>query len=215
MADLHLEKSLEPWAVSHYQEWHAEPVKFYGEKVYIRSVWRAEDFEADEVERCVYCSKGATYDRRERVSSVYGQTGSSRCDHCFGVGFAGGFKPVVYLTWALFPEVEEKYKRSDSGEMMHEDLKVQFLWEPKLRHGDLLVRYHEWNGDAPIEERDRYVLGDATEQAAYSGPLSSNFAGPDLGDQRRRDRDQIILSQTSNLNRLPLDHIYNQVPVAV
>lgn len=199
-------KDTEFWAVSREQESHREALQLYGEKVLVRQPWRWLDFENGDVGRCSVCSAGYEPDVQQRMSAVYQQSGDSRCDSCYGTGYEGGFKPVVFILQSFIRNHPEEIQRTKFGiHVIDKPPSAQFLWEPKVMSGDLLVRAREWDEDTPVIEYERYVLDTVKEETVRTGNRIHTYNRP--ADEAR------VISQTADLHNVTVDHPYREVPV--
>lgn len=180
-----------------------------GELVIIRQPWRWFNFEAGEVGRCPVCGGGGVANAGsvdDRLAQVYKQAGDSRCPACFGIGYEGGFKPIVFFMHAFVPEETDTLRRDRTGQQYLEQPRVQFMWEPKLFSGDLVVRVREWtNPTTPGIEHERYTLGAVNEETLHTGRGMRTWNDP--------GRNNIVLSQEAQMFNLPPDHIFYSVPV--
>ena len=66
------------------QRFHDETLQTYGEQCLLRLLWRAEDFTAGLVGRCIVCQDSETpttpnITTQQRVAKVYGQSGNTYC----------------------------------------------------------------------------------------------------------------------------------------
>lgn len=192
---------LQPWAIDHEQTYHSEALQSFGEKVIVRVAWQVQDFEAGIVERCTECMQGGTLTIQQRYSDLYKEAGDSRCLNCFGIGFDGGFRPTTYIVYMLAVDDPDQRQRGQTGEVYSNVLDAQFLWEPVLAEGDMIVRVDEWVDDVtPASEEGRYRLDDISQQSVRTG-------------QRMSNTDEITVSQQGRISRLPPDNIYYEVPV--
>lgn len=193
---------VEPWAAAHEQEWHKEAMQTFGERVLIRQAWQFTDFENGLVTRCTQCAAGGDASVQSRISSVYKQAGDSFCNNCYGIGFEGGFMPTIYVMHVLALSVPERRNRSRSGEEFEDDPEVQFLWYPKLRDGDLMVRVYEWAADnqTPLREEARYRLNAVKEESVRTGPRGIY------------DREDYVVAQTAQVIKIPEGDPFQRVP---
>lgn len=200
-------KSIEQWAVSHEQEWNSEALQTYGEKVLIRQRWQSRDFEAGLVNRCTECHDGKTKAVQDRVAAVYKQAGDSMCTHCYGVGFEGGYRPEIHVTFVLF----EQQSDSDAlvvtaeGESDPILVNIQLSWTPAVYNGDIVARVAKWDstGTRAVEEIGRYRIQDVDRTILKTGPRT----------QQNND-EPILVSQMTRGARVQADQIELQVPLA-
>jgi len=195
-------KTRESWSVTHEQTWHAEALMTYGERVIIRLVWTPEDHAAGLVDRCTVCQGGEDADLQEELAEMYGQTGDSQCEACFGVGFEGGFQEDIHVTYMMAADDPDDRSTSRSGTYLQENPIVQFLWLPELQAGDMVVRANSWVDEETIavEER-RYVIGTVEQQSVRTGVGVSTATG-------------IVIGQIARISPLPKGHAFYDVPLS-
>ena len=206
-------KVLEPFAVNREQENHKEALMTFGEKVTIRRIWTVNDFEAGLVARCAKCSAGDTDDLRDRYQAVYKQSGSTYCpgpNPCYGTGFEGGFRPILYIAYALVTDQLEDWKKSRTGEFTPAKPSIQFMWEPHLQEYDLCSRFERWDGDAPVHEFDRFVLREIQPVTLRTGPRKPRPEDPLTGGAVGVI-DGIFVAQQCQMDNLPQEHPLKQV----
>lgn len=201
-------KFSETWAISREQEQHREALMTFGERVILRRVWKLDDLLAGRTIRCPDCHAGTVQADRDRIAAVYQQAGESYCTTCFGTGFQGGFEPVIYLTYIMVRDEGREWKESKTGTMETSSMEVQFPWTPMLDPGDLVVRVLEWNGDTPVQEQDRYVLGPVRHTTVRTGPVRKATATMVLDDPF------VLVGQTAEIRGLSQSHPYRGVPVS-
>lgn len=192
----------EDWATAHEQEWHKEAVMMYGEKILARLAWQPEDFEAGLVTRCVTCAGGGTPTLDAKLAAMYQQPSESHCLDCYGVGFTGGFKSGVHVTWMLAADDPDDRLKSRSGTADPDQPTAQLLWTPAFRQGDLVVRVRSFlaDGTSPDVELSRNVLGPIEQMSVRTGP------GPSADTA-------ILIGQQAQLHPLPPAHSFYSVPV--
>ncbi len=196
-------KQVEQWAHGREQIVHIEALQTYGERILLRNRWRTEDFLAGRVGRCLQCHAGATTAVQARVSAVYKQSGDSRCTSCYGIGFAGGFEPVVWITYMLAQDVDsDETKKEKSGDFDELRPQAQFPGVPPIDIGDLVIRVLSWaNPTTP---------GTLGERSLISNKGMTETIRTGL----RTSTDTLIVnSQTAQLFNLPADHMYYSVPI--
>lgn len=198
-------RPIEQWALNNHIRHHTEALVQYGERVVVRKVWQWQHERDGLVDRCSECHSGDTSSVQERLSGMYKQSGDSRCESCYGVGFEGGFQPEVWVTYALIVDSTEPNIRKgpSKGQVRHDKTRGQYLPVPRLKSGDLLVRVLEWEEDlvTPAEEDRRYLLSTVTPQTIRTS--TRNGRDPNL-----------LVGQISDLESLPSDHHFMEVPVA-
>lgn len=197
-------KFVDMFAVNHQQEWHKEALQTYGERIIIRQIWTVKDFMEGRVTRCLECQPGGIdqdQSVKARIAEVYKQAGETYCSSCFGVGFTGGFRPVIYVSYILSRSVPRDEDKNRSGVMYPEGRPTQFLWEPALNEGDLVVRVTEWEADevSPKIERSRWILTEIDRNSLRTG---LGYPG-----------DSVQVSQRATIDALPPSHPYWDVPV--
>jgi hypothetical protein len=203
-------KDRETWAEQYEQEVHKECLQTFGEQCIVRLVWTPEDLAAGRVARCTTCMGGsaasvpvtdvAAVDAR--LSTLYKQSGDSRCTLCYGTGFMGGFKPVLYVMHMLAVDDPDDRVRHRSGEQLMERPRSQFLWSPYLQAGDLVVRVRRWASDGitPIQEEGRYVMGTVETTHLRTSALVAT-------------EETLVVAQVATLYSLPAGHAFQDVPV--
>lgn len=200
-----VKKDVEVWAASREQEQHKEALQMFGERVIVRNVWKTRDYEEGLVDLCPDCHAGGSDQSvKNRMAAVYGGSGDTQCPSCYGVGYEGGFQPTIYVMHAFVETDPDELYRGRSGQMWRETPHAQFLWEPKVWYGDLLVRARSWLDDTTIDVEDqRFVLQNVSEQEISTGPIN-----------KQTGRSRVVVAQMAQINNLPRDHHYQRVPIA-
>lgn len=166
----------------------------------------------------------ASDDARSRVTQIYKQSGDTWCQSCFGVGFEGGFEPVIYVTWALIQDQEQETTINKSGIIQRETPMAQFAFEPEVQEFDLIVRVVEWSDEVtPSIIHGRSVLRKVNPLTIRTGPGTPErgevvYDPPEwrrpLPNERFEPKDQRwMLGQTAEIVNLPLEHPWNRVPI--
>lgn len=158
-----------------------------------------------------------------RVAQVYKQGGEAWCTSCYGVGFEGGFEPVIYICWAIVSDEPSDTTLDKSGHIQRADPMVQMPNRPHLEEFDLIARVQEWEADGitPRTVRSRYVLGEVHPVTVRTGPASTDFTvslyPPDRASVLQTPEDHpdamFVIGQTAVISRIPFDHVWNQVPL--
>lgn len=203
-------RRLELFATDREQEVHREALMTYGEKVTLRKRWTIDHFRAGQVARCSTCQAGGTAGLRTRVSEAYKQAGESYCASCHGVGFEGGYQPTLYLAWAVFTDELEDWTQARTGRFRASKPSVQFLWDPPVWEGDIVVRFDVWNGAAPGTEIDRYLLREVRPVMLRTGPRKVIPADPVTGGSHGVTA-ALTVGQQADVENLPQEHPLRQV----
>lgn len=156
---------------------------------------------------------------QNRVSAVYKQAGDSWCRSCYGVGFEGGFEPLIYVTFALIGDQQQETTRTRTGAMQHQDPKVEFSFEPHVQEFDLMARVHTWEDDniTPKKVAGRFLLREIMPLTLRTGPGTPDDTIALLpADQRTAyqipNRDWVV-GQTGGVEVVPFEHVWNLVPL--
>jgi len=191
-------KDSEGWSTNLQQEYHLEALTAFGERVILKRRWQTEDFVKGLVSRCTACADGVT-SIASRVTDVYKQAGDSRCSSCYGIGFEAGFIEPSIITYTMADDNDDDIKTSKSGAREGEDPSIQLPHFPRIRQGDMLVRFFSWDSPTnPGAEEGRFVLDAPTPNVLRTG---SEFGGA-LAN---------VIGYTSSIKRLPADHAYQGV----
>lgn len=189
----------EDWAIEHEQIWHREALQKFGERAIIRKRWTLQDFDRGLVGRCTRCQGVISDEVAERLTAVYkGSTSDSSCAYCFGVGYEGGFEPVVYAMHILATDDTDQRARHKSGQFIKHAPRVQLLWTPIFNDGDLIVQ-GLWEGDTMTSETGRYSMGTVTPLTVRAG--------------NSPQRPDIMVAQQCDMRLLPPEHPYYSVPL--
>lgn len=197
-------KLLEPFAVTREQEVHREALQTYGEKVVVRQAWTINDFLKGDVTRCSTCHAGADASEQAMVREVYKQAGESYCNDCFGVGFTGGFQPILYVSWALITDQMEDWHMTKTGRYTPANPMAQFIWTPHLQEFDLVCRFEYWTGDVPSNELERDVLREVQPVTLRTGPGAPRSTIP--GREVAGVTETLIVGQVCQIENLPQKH---------
>ena len=156
---------------------------------------------------------------REKVTETYKQAGSTWCPSCFGVGFDGGFEPVIYVTYALISDQQAETSRTEAGVIQRADPQAQFSFEPIVQEYDLVARIQSWESDmiTPHEVGGRFILHEARPESLRTGPKSvddtPSFAPPEFRSVYKLPDSDLIIGQTTQIEVIPFEHPYNLVPL--
>lgn len=163
-------------------------------------------------------------DTRSRITQVYKQAGDSWCEFCYGVGFEGGFEPILYVTWALIQDQEQETTRSKSGTIQRETPLAQFSFEPEVQEFDLIVRVAEWADKVtPAVIHGRSVLRKVMPLTIRTGPGTPErgevvYDPPAWRYPKPEDKFDVkdnrwMVGQSAEIVNLPLEHPWNKVPI--
>lgn len=190
----------EDWAIEHEQIWHREALQKFGEKAIIRRRWTLQDFDKGLVTRCARCQGDYGDDElAARLTEVYkGSTSDSSCAYCYGVGYEGGFEPLVYAMHILAVDDSDQRARHKTGEFIKHAPRIQLLWAPTFNDGDLIVQ-GIWDGNTMTSEIGRYQMGTVTPMTVRAG----NYP----------QRPEITVAQQCDMRLLPREHPYYSVPL--
>lgn len=154
-----------------------------------------------------------------RVAAVYKQSGNSWCESCFGVGFEGGFEPLIYVTFALIGDQQQETTRTVGGVIQHEDPKVQFSFEPIVQEFDLVARVATWEADniTPRTVHGRFILREVQPTTLRTGPGTPDDSIALMPVELRTayqfpNRDWVV-GQTCGIEIVPFEHSWNLVPL--
>lgn len=157
---------------------------------------------------------------QERVAAVYKQAGDSWCTSCYGIGFEGGFEPIVYVTYALITDQQQETTRSRTGAIQHEDPTAQFSFEPPVQEFDLVARIYEWESDGVTPRRlgGRFLLREIKPVTLRTGPGTPDDSIAVLpADQKTIfsfPRSEWVIGQEGGIEILPYEHALNLVPLS-
>lgn len=163
-------------------------------------------------------------DVASRITQVYKQSGDSWCPACYGVGFEGGFEPVIYVTWALISDQEQETTQGKTGTIQRETPMAQFAFAPEVQEFDLIVRVVEWADKVtPAVIHGRSVLRKVMPLTIRTGPATPErgevvYDPPEwrrpLPEERFEPKDnRWMVGQTAEIVNLPLEHPWNRVPI--
>jgi len=207
-------KSNELFADQQNRNFVSEALQYWGELVVCRLKWRVEDFDAGLVTRCTECQATPNptipdSQVQSRLSQVYKQSGDWWCPACFGVGFTGGFKPVIYQLFTLVQDTSEKRKRDKYGRFWSENPEASFYAVPTLKDGDLIIRIEKWDlsTQTPLLPGERFELQTVAPQTLRTGPTNSITRGQQIYNQTW----EILIGQTAILSNLPENHPFYSV----
>lgn len=156
---------------------------------------------------------------QERVSSVYKQAGASWCTACYGVGFEGGFEPIIYVTMALITDQQQETTYSKTGAIQREDPTVQFSFEPLVQEFDLMARVYEWESDniTPKKIAGRFVLEEIKPITLRTGPGTPDDSIAVIPEEFRTKyavpNADWVIGQEGGVDVLPYEHAWNLVPL--
>ena len=193
----------EGWAVDRLRQENLDALVDFGEKVIIRRVWRFEDYQSGMTTKCADCqttSEGGR-DLDYDLADMYGQSGETHCESCFGTNYTDGFMPIIFYTWAIFTDDAEDDSITKSGNLIRDTPTVDLPYAPYVQQGDLIIRLRSWNDDytEPGDELRRYVLGAVTP----------TFIRPHQNDAR--DTDDLLVGQRAQARNVPVEHPFYEV----
>jgi len=187
------------------QRFHSEALEWFGEKIIVRQLWRAEDARIGLVGYCQECQDSVDPTNpnssvQSRVSQVYKQSGNSFCPNCFGTTFNGGFKPICYHLYMLAADAAQIRANVSTGQYWRDNPTIQLSWFPELRTGDIVARVEEWEDEIPLAIADIFQVSTVNVQTIRTGPGISY------------DTTKIV-NQFTTLENLPVTHPYYNVPL--
>lgn len=165
-------QDIEGWALDLFgAEWHVESLLRYGERVVYLRRWQWEDYERGLVDKCSRCSAGKTLGLKERMNAVYGQTGDTFCEYCWGTGFEGGFNGEALITYMLAVDTEiDQHNQSKTGFSQKEKAEVQLPHMPVVRQNDLIMTFTSWVTETqPREPYGRYTVQKSRPETIRTG----------------------------------------------
>lgn len=205
-------KLTEPFATDREQVVHKEALQTFGERVTIRRVWTINDHLNGLVERCTQCQAGTgSASLQSRYADLYKQAGESYCSNCYGVGFDGGYRPEIYLTWVLITDQLEDWQRGKTGAFTPAKPSAQFMWTPHLQEFDILARFDHWDGEYPLRENDRFILREVQPITLRTGPRPASPSRPLSGTVGVTD--SLIVAQQAQIENLPQKNPMLRVPM--
>jgi len=154
-----------------------------------------------------------------RISAVYKQGGDSWCQNCYGIGFDGGFEPIIYVTFALIGDQQAETTRTIGGVVQHEDPKVEFSFEPVVQEFDLVARIATWEVDniTPKTVHGRFLLREVMPITIRTGPGTPDdsiaIMPPELRTAYQFPNRDWIVGQTCGIEIVPFEHVWNLVPL--
>lgn len=159
-----------------------------------------------------------------RITQVYKQSGDSWCTSCFGVGFEGGFEPVIYVTWALIQDQEQETTQNKTGTIQRETPMAQFAFEPEVQEFDLIVRVVDWADKVtPAIIHGHSVLRKVLPVTLRTGPATPErgevvydppkWRYPTPEEKFEPKDNRWMVGQTAEIVNLPLEHPWNRVPI--
>lgn len=157
---------------------------------------------------------------QNRVAAVYKQSGDSWCTSCYGIGFEGGFEPIVYVTQALITDQQQETTRDRSGAIQREDPKAEFSFDPPVQEFDLCARVYAWEADnvTPKKVAGRFVLREVQPVTLRTGPGTPDDSIVVMPAQWRTQyqvpNPDWIVGQSGGLEILPYEHSWNLVPLS-
>jgi hypothetical protein len=217
-APLFVVKQREIWSEIDLQRFHDETLQTFGEQCVVRLLWRAEDFTAGLVGRCIVCQDSESPTNpdvsvQQRVAKVYGQSGNTYCPNCYGTSFNGGFIPIAYHLFMLAADTPDKRNNQVVGQFWNQNPRVQFSWFPQIRQGDLVARVESWSENTPILTAQIFMVSNVEPVTLRSGPGPSAEYPYRTGTQPFKDTTKIV-SQICTLENLQPGHPYFSVPLA-
>lgn len=152
---------------------------------------------------------GVDSDLSSRMARVYKQSGDSWCDSCYGVGFEGGFEPIVYVTYALIRDQQQETTRNKTGVIQREDPRIQLSFEPQAQEFDLIARVETWDDDnkTPLDVHGRFLITAVQPVSIRTGP------GMPLADYPETASRTLIVGQLTSIEILPREHPMQMVPL--
>lgn len=137
---------------------------------------------------------------------LYGNRDATWDSTCFGTGYVGGYADaqIVFVTIQDAPEAQIKVLPTGVLSMdLHPAMTAP--WIPLMGDGDLIVTADFIQGSWAIDDlHERYVLRDVT-------PVT--MRGPGWGRQNGSVIGRQIISQQSQLDKLPIGHPLYEVPL--
>lgn len=155
----------------------------------------------------------------DRVTAVYKQSGDSWCVSCYGIGFEGGFEPIVYVSFALITDQQAETTHTQGGVIQKEDPKVQFSFEPLVQEFDLMARVLEWEDDlvTPRRVAGRFLLNEMMPTTIRTGPGSPDDSITVIPERWKTvyniQNPDWVIGQEGSLEILPWEHAWNLVPL--
>jgi len=157
---------------------------------------------------------------QSRITEVYKQSGNTWCPSCYGVGFEGGFEPLIYVTYAIITDQQADISRSKGGVISSARPDGQFAYAPILTEFDIVARVKSWEGDTvtPREIRGRYTLDEITPTTIHTGPQTTDDSLVFLPEDKRSryvlpaDED-VCIGQRARLSVMPYEHPMALVPL--
>jgi len=174
-----------------------------GQSVVVKRRLTTLDVEKGEAVTCPYHNDPAYEQSRER------------CPYCFGTNILGGFADGTVTSVAIGDAQTDLFRLSEQGLFMREQHpQATAPWFPTLHDGDLIIAARiAPDGVTVLETGDRFELDEVT-------PVRPRGSAP-LGFASRRDRgrlnfvgeDDMLVSQSFQVDFLPPGHIFYDVPV--
>jgi hypothetical protein len=200
------------------QRFHDETLQNFGEQCLLRLLWRAEDFTAGLVGRCIVCQDSESpispdVAVQQRVAKVYGQSGNSYCPNCYGTSFNGGFQNIVYQLFMLAADTPDKRNNQVVGQFWNQNPRVQFSWYPQIRQGDLVARVESWSENSPTLTSQIFIVSNVEPVTLRTGPGPSAEYPYRTGSNPFQNTTKIV-SQICTLENLPPGHPYFFVPLS-
>lgn len=126
---------------------------------------------------------------------------------CFGTGYVGGWAPGQILYVSLTDTPVDIIRRSKEGVLiMDQHPQLTAPWTPELGDEDLIILADFEPGTWDIHDtHERYILQEV-EPVTMRGPGFNQHSRNALGRPLR-------VGQKSNVDKLPYDHRYYDVPI--
>lgn len=133
----------------------ADNLRWAGSLMLCRQPWTKKDFDEDKVGKCSYC-----YDE------VLKQSKTTRCKHCFGTGFEGGYKPAFIVRAQLQNNTSNHDVSNNAGLSEEQRSTLRLACDGHIYgSGDLFAEIVEMKDNRPTKVgRVFQVSGDIVRQ---------------------------------------------------
>lgn len=186
-------------AISHEVDWVRRGVRdgfqWAGTRMICRQVWTVYDYEQGLVSRCPEC-----YDE------VLKQVSNTRCESCYGTGFAGGYKPPMVIWASIAENVSQNRKHENAGIRPESSHQIRLPTDMDFHDGDVFAEIREAVNGVPTRLGKIYMLNGPVDRKTVQGWVSNNRFDP----SRDTVIEEMVVSQAGTVKPLlPTDFIYD------
>lgn len=142
----------------------ADNLRWAGSLMLCRQPWTKSDKDSGEAKRCSYC-----YDE------VLKQTKNSRCKHCFGTGFEGGYRPAFIVRAQLQNNTANHDSGDNSGLKEEQRSTIKLACDGHIYgSGDLFAEIIEMKDNRPTKIGRVFQLSGDIMRQTVQGLVSAD-----------------------------------------